>query len=241
MASIVRTHGVAALFVVALLVAGCGKKDQEPTPGSGSLAPAPSAAPTASQTAAPSGAQQMASTPSASSTPAPDMAQVEAQTKQALAQMNQGATVAALSPATVKGFLPAELPGFNRTDASAERTQMAGVDICVAEAQYAAAEGDGSIDVTITDVGNLSGPMKMGMTGWAMAQYNRETDTGYEKTTMYNGCKAVEEYDNESKSGALRIFAADRFVVEVRGSDVTMDAIKQAMGKIDLAKLTAAK
>jgi len=225
MASFEKTHGVVALFVVALLVAGCGKKDQEPASGSGSAAPAQS------QTAA----------PSASSAQAPDMAQVEAQTKQALARMNQGATVEALPAATMKGFLPAELPGFNRTAASAERNQMGGADISVAEAQYQAAEGDGSIDVTITDVGNLTGAMKMGMTGWAMAQYSRETDTGYEKTTTYNGHKAMEEYDNEAKTGALRIFVGDRFVVAVEGSDVTMDAIKQAMGKIDLAKLAAAK
>ncbi len=226
MASIVKTHGVVALFVVALLLlAGCGKKGQDQASGSGSAAPA----------------QSQTATPSASSTQAPDMAQVEAQTKQALAQMNQGATVAALSPATVKGFLPAELPGFTRIDASAERTQMGGADLSVADGQYGASEGDGSIDVTITDVGNLSGAMKIGMTGWAMAQYSRETDTGYEKVTTYNGYKAMEEYDNEAKDGLLRIIVADRFVVEVRGNAVTMDVIKQAMGKIDLAKLAAAK
>jgi len=226
-----KTRGIIALSVVALLLAGCGKKGQDQASGSKSPTPAPSATPAQSQTAA----------PSTSSSQMPDMAQVEAQTKQALAQANQGATVEALTPATMKGFLPAELSGFNRTDASAERNQMGGVDISVANAQYTAAEGDGSIDVTITDVGNLSGPMKMGMTGWAMAQYNRETDTGYEKTTTYNGHKAMEEYDNEAKDGTLRVFVADRFVVEVQGNAVTMDAIKQAMGKIDLKKLAATK
>lgn len=225
MASIVKTHGVVALFVVALLLAGCGKKGQDQASGSGSAAPAQS------QTAA----------PSASSSQMPDMAQVAAQTKQALAQMNQGATVEALSAATMKGFLPTELPGFNRTDASAERTQMGGADLSVAEAQYAAAAGDGSIDITITDIGNLTGALKIGMSGWAMAQYSRETDTGYEKVTTYNGYKAMEEYDNEAKEGFLRIIVADRFVVEARGNAVTMDTIKQAMGKVDLAKLAAAK
>lgn len=205
------------MSVVALLLAGCSKKGQDQA--TGSEAPAPSG----------------------SSTAMPDMAQVEAQTKQALAQMNQGKTIEALTPAAIKEFLPVEMSGFKRTDASSQRNQMGGVDLSVAEARYEATDGNGSIDVTITDVGNLSGPMKMGMTGWAMAQYNRETDTGYEKTTTYNGYKAIEEYDNETKAGALRIFLNDRFIVGVEGSDVAMDAIKQAMGKIDLKKLAAAK
>lgn len=223
MASTWKTQGIIGLLAVALLLTGCGKKDQEPTPGSGSGTPASSSA------------------PSGSSTQMPDMAQTEAQTKQALAQMNQGQTVEALPPATMKGFLPAELSGLARADISAERMQMGGVDLSVAQAQYRAADGDASIDVTITDVGNVTGPMKMGMAAWAMAQYSRETDTGYEKTTTYNGYKAMEEYDNDAKEGALRVFVADRFVVAVEGNDVTMDAIKQAMGKIDLSKLAAAK
>lgn len=221
MTSTWKTHGIIGLLAVALLLTGCGKKDQDQATGSGSSVPSAS--------------------PSASSGQVPDMAQTEAQTRQALAQMNQGATVEALPPATMKDFLPAELPGLARADISAERMQMGGADLSVAQAQYQAADGDASIDVTITDVGNLTGPMKMGMAAWAMAQYSRETDTGYEKTTTYNGYKAMEEYDNEAREGALRVFVADRFVVEVRGSDVTMDAIKQAMGKIDLTKLAAAK
>ena len=118
---------------------------------------------------------------------------------------------------------------------------MGGVDIAVADAHYEAANEEGYLEVTITDVGNLTGPLKIGMTGWTTAQYNRETDTGYEKITTYNGFKAMEEYDNENQSGALRVFVADRFVVEVSGGQVTMETIQQAMGKVDLKKLATAK
>lgn len=98
--------------------------------------------------------------------------------------------------------------------------------------------GDSSIDVTITDVGNLSGPMKMGMTGWAMAQYNRETDTGYERATMYG--LAARRWRNTTTEASGAIFAADRFVVEVRGNAVTMDD-QAGHGQGRLAKLAAAK
>jgi hypothetical protein len=80
----------------------------------------------------------------------------------------------------------------------------------------------------------------MGMAGWAMAQFNRETDTGYEKTTTYNGYKAYEKYDTQDKRGTMRVFVSERFIVEVQGDNVTIDTLKQALGKIDFKKLAAA-
>lgn len=254
MASTRKTRGIVALTVLTLLICGCGKKDQGQTPGSNSTETSPSAAAVQDQSMAstpgqtstpmagtPSGSSTpMASTPSGSSTAMPDMADAAAQTQQTLTQMNQGQTVEALSPAVIKEYLPAELSGFTRTDASAERNQMGGVDIAVASGEYEGANG-ASLSVQVTDAGNLSGPMKMALTSWAMNQYSRETDTGYEKVTTYDGYKAMEQYDNETKDGTLRVFVANRFVVEVDGSQVTMDTIKQAMGQIDLKKLAGAK
>jgi hypothetical protein len=89
------------------------------------------------------------------------------------------------------------------------------------------------------DTGNLSGAMRMSLTAWTVGQYNRETDNGYEKTTTYAGYKGVEEYDKQKQAGAFRIFVANRFVVEMEGSGTTMEAIKEAMAKIDLKKLAA--
>ena len=89
----------------------------------------------------------------------------------------------------------------------------------------------------ITDIGNASGPMRMSMTGWTPAQVDRQTDTGYEKTTTYEGYEAIEEYDSQDQHGELLVFVGNRFVVEVRGDHTTMETIKQA---IDLKKLAQA-
>jgi hypothetical protein len=224
------------LSVAALLFLGCGKKE-EPAPPETPGAPE-SATPAESPTPVPPTAGRTADSPPAQM---PDMAAAAARTEQALQQANQGQVVEAAAPGTMKEMLPAELPGMKRTDVSAERTQMGGVDISTANAQYDTESGDASIHIAITDTGNLSGPMRMGLASWAMAQYSRETDTGYEKTTTYAGYKAVEEYDTQSKDGVLRVFVADRFVVEVNGSQTTMEVIKQAMDRIDLKKLAALK
>jgi hypothetical protein len=227
------------ICAIVVLVGGCGKNDgggggtgqgaaMEQSQGASQTT-------TQSQTSAqpPAGAGEMSGVPS----PA-DVSAMAEQNRQALAQMNQGKQIAAVTAASLKGQLPETLAGMKRTGASAERNQMMGIDMTIAEGQYEG-QNDASVGLTITDVGNLSGPMRMGMVGWTMAEYSRETDTGYEKTTTYSGYKGTEEYDNESKSGTIRVFVADRFIVELEGSNTTMDALKKALSQIDLKKIAS--
>jgi hypothetical protein len=89
------------------------------------------------------------------------------------------------------------------------------------------------------DMGNVSGPMRMGMAGWAMDEFERETDTGYERTTTYKGHKAMEEFDKQAKQGTFHVHVADRFIVEVNGINVSMDTIKKAIDQVDLDKLVS--
>ncbi len=225
---------IIVVCVLAMVLAGCGKKG-------GSQ---PSSAPTqAPKGQAPAPAAAMA--PAVSSpqdTPSPqDMEKMAEQNRQTLAQMNQGKVIEAVPAATLKESLPADLPGMKRTNASAERNQAMGMDITTAEGQYEAADGQGAdVSIKLTDLSSMSGPMRLGMTGWAMAQFSRETDTGYEKTTTISGYKAVEKYDTQDKRGSLRLFVAERFIVEIEGNGVTMDTLKQMLGKVDLKKLAGA-
>jgi hypothetical protein len=164
------------------------------------------------------------------------MAAAAAQNRQALAQMNQGKLVAAVPAATLKELLPEKLAGMKRTDASAERNQTMGVDMTNAHASYEG-ENEASLSLSLTDAGSLTGPMRMGLAGWTMGEFSRETDTGYERTGTFHGYKGVEQYDTQNKAGSVRIFVADRFVVEVEGNGVTMETLKQALGQLDLKKM----
>ncbi len=210
--------GVVALCVLAVALAGCGKKgdqkqsSQSPQPGQAAAGDA-----------------------------APDFAKMAEQNRQALAEMNQGKVIEAVSGATLKELLPAELPGMKRASASGERTQSMGVDVSNAEGRYEATDGQGAhVTIKFTDVGNMSGQMRLGMASWAMTQYSRESDTGYEKTSTFNGYKAFEKYDTQNKEGTVSVWVADRFIVEVAGDGVTMDTLKQMLGKVDFKKLAAA-
>ena len=234
-----RTQKGASIVVVCVLavaMAGCGKKE-----GQGQAPETVEATKTQAAGAAPTVTPQTPSTAAASAAPsAPDYAKMAEQNRQTLVQMNQGKAIEAVPGATLKSLLPSELPGMKRTEASSEKTNAMGVDMSTAEGRYEAADGgDASGHIRLTDVGNMTGPMRMGMAAWAVAQYSRETDTGYEKTTTFNGYKAVEEYNTEGKHGSLRVLVADRFIVEAEGNGVTMDAIKEMLSKVDLKKLAA--
>jgi hypothetical protein len=140
----------------------------------------------------------------------------------------------------LKALLPESLPGMKRTDATGEKTAAMGMQVSNAEGQYSADNG-ASMRVKITDIGSMTGLAGMAMYAWANVAVDREGDNGYEKTSTIGGYKSHEKYDKSSKSGEVSVLVGDRFVVEVDGSDVDMDAIKNALGKVDLGKLNGMK
>jgi hypothetical protein len=139
----------------------------------------------------------------------------------------------------LKALLPETLPGMKRTRSEGEKTGVMGMSVSKAEGAYE--QEDGNIHITITDMGSISGLTAMAAYGWALAEIDRETETGYEKTGTHKGYKSHEKYDSRSKDGEATVLVADRFVVEVRGNNLPAEAIKGALGAIDLGKLEAMK
>jgi hypothetical protein len=140
----------------------------------------------------------------------------------------------------LKALLPESLPGMKRTDASGEKSSAMGMQISNAEGRYSADNG-GSMTVKITDIGSMTGLAGMAAYTWARVDVDREGDDGYEKTSTIGGYKSHEKYSKSSKSGEMSVLVGDRFVVAVNGDNVDMDAIKGALGKVDLGKLNSMK
>jgi len=230
MAGILNQRILIVMCIALLILSGCGKKDKNQQTQSSSQTSAESVA---------SNTKQKESISVTMAEQEKNMAEAEAKNRQALIEMNEGKEIKPVETGTLKGLLPTELADMKRTNASVERNQMMGIDMAVAEGLYEAEDGNSSIRIMIMDAGNLSGPMKMGMAGWTMRQYSRETDTGYEKTVTYKGYKGMEEYDNNTKDSEFRVFVADRFIVEVNGSRTGMDVVKNAMDKIDFKKMVS--
>lgn len=153
---------------------------------------------------------------------------------------NAGKKVDVVDFRALKDMLPESLPGMNRTDATGEKNAAMGMQVSTATGTYGNDSG-GGITLKITDMGNLSGLAGMAAYAWANSEIDRETGTGYEKTTTFGGYKAHEKYDNQTKYGELSVMVGNRFVVESQGNSVDMNAIKGAMSKVDLGKLDGMK
>ena len=236
-----KSLSLIVLACVLLLSSGCGKKEeQQPADQSQSTpSPAQQSAPSQPETTTPwqGSAAEVGQMPNANeAAPGMDMEQLAAQNAEMFKAMNQGKDIKPVSPDKLKGFLPETVAGMKRGRSDGRQVDMMGVKVASAQADYTAGE-NGTLELMVMDVGNISGPMRMGMTNWAMMQIDRQTDTGYEKTTTYKGYKAIEEYDRQSRHGEFRVFVADRFIVEITGDNVTMETIKKIMTQIDLKKL----
>jgi hypothetical protein len=154
--------------------------------------------------------------------------------------MSGGEKVEAVDFRELKKLLPEELPGKKRVDASGEKTSSFGVNVSKAEAEYSNDTGE-TINIEIVDMGSMKGITAFTSMAWTMAEFDRETDSGYERTTTYKNFKAFEEYDNESKHGEIQLMIAERFLVQVDGYDITMEDLKDALDRIDLKKLESLK
>ena len=134
----------------------------------------------------------------------------------------------------LKEFLPEEVEDMKRSSATGEKTSSFGIKVSEAVGEYGSDEGNQSITITITDLGSIKGVAGMAAFAWAYADIDKETETGYEKTTKYYGYKAYEQYDTEYKDGSIEVLVGDRFMVKVEGNDVPMETIKSAVEEIDL-------
>jgi hypothetical protein len=138
----------------------------------------------------------------------------------------------------LKALLPEGIGALKRTSAEGEKGGGFGIAVAHAEGRY---RGDGgSVDLKITDPGNLSGLAAMAAM-WMNMDLDKETDTGYEKTGTANGRRFHEKYDKNSKSGEYTVIVGNRFMVEINGNGVDMPTMKKAIDQINLAKLESLK
>jgi len=244
------------VFFIMFLSAGCGSREEEQTEQQGGQQ---AKAPTESGSTPQSKVSEM---PAQQAMPTGGQATQEQlaaggldakteQAQQALAKMNEGKVVEPIDFHRLKELLPDSVQGIKKSDSSGGRTKVMGMDIARAEAKYqgqgdpafAAASAERAaakyLSIRITDMGSVSGPIRMGMAAWARAEFERETDTGYERTTTYKGHKAMEEFDKQDKRGAFHVHVADRFIVEIDGINMSMDTIKKSLDQIDLNKLVS--
>jgi len=140
----------------------------------------------------------------------------------------------------LKALLPETVGNLQRAEASGEKSTALGMTISKVEARYTG-EDHRAIDVIISDIGNASGLASLALYAWTNDEIDKDSPTGYEKTTTFRGYKAYEKYNMRDHSGEIGLLIEKRFVVEAKGADVSMEELKGVLEKLDLSKLASMK
>jgi len=135
-------------------------------------------------------------------------------------------------------MLPESLPGMKRTNLRGESQGALGVKTASAEADYEGDHGAG-VHIEISDVSGVSGLLDVA--GSLVQDTTSESSSGFERNQAIGGRRVHEKYDATAKSGDLSVIVAKRFAVDVSGKQVDMDALEQALGRVDLAHLESMK
>lgn len=158
--------------------------------------------------------------------------------------MNDGKTVEPINFRDLQVFLPEDMSGLARTNTEGESGGAMGVKTSSATATYQS-EDDGSARATIKifDTGTLGSAVMLGGYGWLMMEMDKESDQGFERTVAYKGHPAYEKFTRTSTTsqGTMQAVVGKRFVIEIEGRGIEMDALRAAMDRIDVEKLNSMK
>jgi hypothetical protein len=111
-----------------------------------------------------------------------------------------------------------------------------GFSVSMAEQSYSQ-EGK-SLRVKITD-GAFNAPLYTVIT--MAAQFARESTEGYEKGVTIDGNPGVEKWRKDGGDASLNVVVGKRYFVEIEGSGITPELVRQVWGSVDRAKLASLK
>lgn len=140
----------------------------------------------------------------------------------------------------LKEVLPQELAGFDKGESSGEKNNAFGIAVSEAKQSFRTADGSKHVRFEITDPGSLAGPFALANM-WMNVEIDKETSSGYEKTSTSNGQKLHEKWDKSGKRGEVQMVVGNRFMVEVAAEGIEMSDVKALISKIDVAKLESMK
>jgi hypothetical protein len=131
-----------------------------------------------------------------------------------------------------------KVPGAWTADGEArgETTNAMGFKVSMAEQSFSQ-EGK-SLRVKITD-GAFNAPLYTVIT--MAAQFARESTEGYEKGVTLDGNPGVEKWRKDGGDAELNVVVGKRFFVEIEGSAITPELVREVWGSVDRAKLAGLK
>ncbi|MEM9997048.1 MAG: hypothetical protein AAF809_05055 [Bacteroidota bacterium] len=134
----------------------------------------------------------------------------------------------------LRALVPEDAAGFTRSEIEGATEGAMGLSISRVEADFTDADG-ATADVDIVDLGTFPQIGMFGV-GWTALTIDRESSSGYERTTTFEGYPAYEEVDGDYAE--LQVVVANRFLVSAEGR-VPMATLKDLVRAHDLDGLAA--
>lgn len=126
--------------------------------------------------------------------------------------------------------LPEELAGLERVSSERQSMGAAGMQMATAVAVY---EGDGKqIELRLsTGAGIMAGPAM----AFSMVDFDRSTDTGFERTVQMHGFKGMQTYENDGgrESADLMLIIGSRVFLQMESTGMSMDELEEALDELD--------
>lgn len=154
---------------------------------------------------------------------------------EAMAKGGQAGTRALVDFRELKKLLPEKVGAFERKSATGEKAGAMGMGVSKARGEYQTAAGE-KLRIEILDTAGMAAMMAFGL---GAVEIDKETEDGYERTVTLDGYKGLEKYNGKSKRGELKLLVGNRFIVEIDGRGVSMDAVSEARKSLDLGALAA--
>ncbi len=145
----------------------------------------------------------------------------------------------------LKDLLPEKVDGLERTSSEGERNSVLGMQFSNAQGRYE--DGDERIEISISDLGTLSGIAKIPFTAWLQTEVDRESDRGFERTRKFrSGGKEYPSHEKFEGTGdegncEIQVWVAERFIVSIEGRNVAMDQCEDARDEISFRQLDRMK
>lgn len=165
---------------------------------------------------------------------------IATQLTEAIGKVSSG--VETVSARELKAVLPETIQGMERTAFSASKQGIKGIGVSLAEATFKQAEGSGKIEISLTDIGSMSGFAALGLDVLDV-EIDEENQDGWKRTEPYKGYKSFQSF---SKTGSrsqseMVVFVDGRFVFRIDAVDVDWDVIGEVADGVPLKKLAALK
>lgn len=142
-------------------------------------------------------------------------------------------TVKAIDADLLTTVLPDHMPGWTAGKVTARATSLLGIHTSMARRSYTDTKGR-KIFIKVMDTASMRRISALGATTTGAADIVTETDEYIEKTIRIGSISAFAKYAKKTKSANIHAFTLDRFIIEARGSDLSIEELAERVAALHL-------